>query len=239
MVPVRKFSTSTSARATRALATATSVSERRSRVMLCLERLTHSKYDDPLPVHGGPHCRVSSPVPGRSTLTTSAPRSASVMVARGPASTRVKSATRTPSSGSVHGDQPAVDAAWHPPRVVLPQGRGKRRGRSRLPRHRPGEPVERSGADGRGRREGRGGPRSAVLLCPRERDPGGPVVDSDSADQPGQRTDQARGLGVLGTRRHHARGQRTLKRLQHLGELVVIGVLGHDRDRAEALGEEP
>ena len=34
--------------------------------------------------HGGPHARVSSPLPGRSTLTTSAPRSPSVIVANGP-----------------------------------------------------------------------------------------------------------------------------------------------------------
>ncbi len=40
-------------------------------------------------------------LPGRSTLTTSAPRSASSMVAYGPASTRLKSAMRTPSRGPV------------------------------------------------------------------------------------------------------------------------------------------
>ena len=50
--------------------------------------------------HGGPHARVSSPPPGRSTLITSAPRSPSVIAANGPASTREKSATRRPSSGA-------------------------------------------------------------------------------------------------------------------------------------------
>ena len=48
---------------------------------------------------GGPQPRVSSPVPGRSTLITSAPRSANVCVAIGPASTRVRSRTRIPCNG--------------------------------------------------------------------------------------------------------------------------------------------
>ena len=52
-------------------------------------------------VQGGPHARVSSPSPGRSTLTTVAPRSASIMAANGPANTRLRSATRTPVSGDV------------------------------------------------------------------------------------------------------------------------------------------
>ena len=49
-------------------------------------------------VHGGPQARVSSPEPGRSTLITVAPRSARVIVASGPASTRLKSATSSPDS---------------------------------------------------------------------------------------------------------------------------------------------
>ena len=51
--------------------------------------------------HGGPQARVSSPPSGRSTLTTSAPRSPSSIAASGPASTREKSATRMPSSGAI------------------------------------------------------------------------------------------------------------------------------------------
>ena len=42
-----------------------------------------------------PQWRVSSPSTGRSTLITSAPRSASICVHHGPASTRVRSRTRT------------------------------------------------------------------------------------------------------------------------------------------------
>ncbi len=61
--------------------------------------------------NGGPQCRVSSPAPGRSTLTTSAPRSASIWVHQGPASTRDRSNTlmwgRAPWLGfSGHGVRP-------------------------------------------------------------------------------------------------------------------------------------
>ena len=56
-----------------------------------LARLAQAKYaESPLrsSTQGGPQPRVSSPVPGRSTLITSAPRSASVWLAQGPARTR-------------------------------------------------------------------------------------------------------------------------------------------------------
>src|SRR3954470_19584221 len=49
---------------------------------------------------GGCQDRVSSP-PGASTLTTSAPRSASSMVAYGPARIREKPATSNPDNGPV------------------------------------------------------------------------------------------------------------------------------------------
>src|SRR5262245_14124412 len=48
---------------------------------------------------GGPKARESSPTPGRSTLITSAPRSAMFWPAHGPASTRDRSRTRTCESG--------------------------------------------------------------------------------------------------------------------------------------------
>jgi hypothetical protein len=47
-----------------------------------------------------PQSRVSSPRAGCSTLMTSAPRSASAIAHIGPASTRDRSSTRTPASGS-------------------------------------------------------------------------------------------------------------------------------------------
>src|SRR3954465_7783364 len=50
-------------------------------------------------MNGGPRRRGSSPAPGRSTLMTSAPRSASVCPAQGPAKMRASSSTRTPASG--------------------------------------------------------------------------------------------------------------------------------------------
>src|SRR5215475_2819006 len=54
---------------------------------------------------GGIQCRVSSP-PGPSTLMTSAPRSPSIWVQYGPASTREKSATSSPVSG------PGLAGVW-------------------------------------------------------------------------------------------------------------------------------
>src|ERR1700704_223638 len=48
---------------------------------------------------GGPQPRVSSPVLRRSTLITSAPRSASTWPAHGPARMRASSSTRRPDSG--------------------------------------------------------------------------------------------------------------------------------------------
>src|SRR3954468_3824599 len=50
-------------------------------------------------MNGGPQARVSSPVFERSTLMTSAPRSASTCPAQGPARIRASSSTRTPANG--------------------------------------------------------------------------------------------------------------------------------------------
>ena len=57
-------------------------------------------------MNGGPQARVSSPVFERSTLITSAPRSASTCPAHGPARMRANSSTRTPANG------PDLDPAW-------------------------------------------------------------------------------------------------------------------------------
>ena len=48
--------------------------------MLSLPRFTDAKYAE-RPSTNGPMWRASSPVPGRSTFTTRAPRSASTIVA--------------------------------------------------------------------------------------------------------------------------------------------------------------
>src|SRR6185503_6002633 len=53
---------------------------------------------------GGAHSRVSSPVPGISTLMMSAPWSPSMSVQYGPARARVRSRTRIPSSAPAAGE---------------------------------------------------------------------------------------------------------------------------------------
>src|SRR5436305_1371399 len=55
-------------------------------------------------MNGGPQARVSSPVLERSTLITSAPRSASTWPAHGPARMRASSTTRRPDNGPGIGD---------------------------------------------------------------------------------------------------------------------------------------
>ena len=64
-----------------------------------LLRLMTRKAADSPSLWGG-HVRDSSPLPVSSTLMTSAPRSASSMPQKGPASTRERSSTRIPSSES-------------------------------------------------------------------------------------------------------------------------------------------
>src|SRR5438552_14342555 len=65
---------------------------------------------------GGPQPRVSSPAPGRATLITSAPRSASVWPAQGPARMRASSSTRTPASGPFCGPDMSMEFL---PRIFL------------------------------------------------------------------------------------------------------------------------
>src|SRR5690349_13877820 len=98
MVPGRKFSTTTSAAASRRRRISCPSGALRSRVRLFLLRLTDRKYVASPCTNGG-QPRVSSPLPGSSTLMTSAPMSPSDIVQKGPASTRVMSITRTPESG--------------------------------------------------------------------------------------------------------------------------------------------
>src|ERR687888_8461 len=100
MVPVRKFSTRTSARATRVLRISTPSGCLRSRVMSRLLRLMTRKAADSPSLWGG-QVRDSSPVAVSSILRTSAPRSARSMAQNGPASTRERSSTRMPSSARV------------------------------------------------------------------------------------------------------------------------------------------
>src|SRR5439155_1129169 len=102
MVPVRKFSISTSARPARRLSTSTPSGVLRSSVMSRLLRLITRNAADSPSLCGG-HVRDSSPLPVSSTLMTSAPRSDSSMAQNGPASTREQSTTRIPSRDSAGG----------------------------------------------------------------------------------------------------------------------------------------
>src|SRR5580698_1374352 len=98
---------------------------------------------------GGCQVRVSSPA-GLSTLITSAPRSASSMVAYGPASTREKSATSRPDSG------PGGGPVWGPACSICHSlARCPSGGRlSDLPQSAVGDPACQGGAAGEGGREG-------------------------------------------------------------------------------------
>src|SRR5688572_7316695 len=62
------------------------------------------------PIKGGPHCRLSSPRGGGSTLTTSAPMSASNIEHTGPDKIRERSTTKTSSSAFIR--TPVRDDDW-------------------------------------------------------------------------------------------------------------------------------
>src|SRR5437868_2738758 len=76
----------------------------KSSVMLSLLRLMLRKYALSPSTNGGPHARVSSPLPGCSILMTRAPMSARSIVQYGPERTRVRSRTVTPWRGAIVGD---------------------------------------------------------------------------------------------------------------------------------------
>src|SRR5260221_2752249 len=86
-----------------------------------LPRLADVKYAESLLsrpalpfTQGGPKARESSPEPGRSTLITSAPRSARFCPAQGPASTRERSRTGMCESGPAMGFSAVGDAVFYP-----------------------------------------------------------------------------------------------------------------------------
>src|SRR5258705_6466709 len=97
MVPVRKFSMTTSASFTSRLTTSTASGVFRSSAMPRLFRLK-SRYAAASPSLWGGQVRDSSPGPVSSTLMTSAPRSGRSAPHQGPARTGEKSITRMPSS---------------------------------------------------------------------------------------------------------------------------------------------
>ena len=148
--------------------------------MLRLDRLTHSKYDDSWSVHGGPQCRVSSPVAGPLDLdhlgAEVGERHRGQRAGEHPAEVGDQDPVE---GGALIRSDPVDRGAGSPHGLAVAQRRraARRRGRSG---RRPGR-VNRSSAaaptevaDGHGRRR----PRAAVLLGPGEGDPGRPVVDA-------------------------------------------------------------
>src|SRR5262245_24760680 len=98
--PARRLWTNTSPRATSRLRISIAPSCLRSSARLRLLRLTDMNVVLSSPQNGGAHARESSPRPGRSILTTSAPMSPRICVQNGPATFWVRSTTTIPLSGS-------------------------------------------------------------------------------------------------------------------------------------------
>src|SRR5438105_681006 len=99
MVPGRRFSTTTSALLESLKKTSFPRWDLRSSASDRLFRLRRTNGEDS-PSRKGPLRRVRSPPSGFSTLTTSAPRSASCMVQKGAAMKLPTSTTRMPSSAA-------------------------------------------------------------------------------------------------------------------------------------------
>ena len=97
--PGRKFSTKTSLAPISRASTALPSPVRRLSESERLLRLKAAKYHES-PSRMTPCARSGSPTPGVSTLTISAPMSASIIVQNGPARMRVRSTTRIPDSGT-------------------------------------------------------------------------------------------------------------------------------------------
>src|SRR6056297_3502588 len=121
ITPGRKFSTSTSARATSRFSASFPRGSLRFSVIDFLPAFCARKLI-PIPLEessgSAPRLRARSPRPTDSTLITSVPRCASWWQAKGPASTFVRSSTRTPESGA--GDRRSVTighALGAPPRT--------------------------------------------------------------------------------------------------------------------------
>src|SRR5579859_134964 len=211
ITPGRKFSTSTSAQRTSASTNSRSPGSFRLMATLRLPRFTDRKYVLSACTKGGPHPLVSSPVPGRSTLITSAPRSPSSIAAYGPASTRARSSTCTPASGPAIASRPVLASA------VPYSANGLRRGcRQCLSRHH----VRLLLKPRRGRLEGAVRAEGVVVLVVVEVAAGALVVDLRACLE----ERQAGRVGV-------ARGARRVRDLAHVvrdrgpvgGLRVVVG----------------
>ncbi len=134
--PGRKFSTSTSACSASARTIATSSASLRSSATERLLRDCTCHHTE-VPSLSNRHWRSGSPPlpgsPGGSTLITSAPKSASVLAANGPAMSWPSSSTRSPASGPLVSSEvgvgfivvPRIKGGTSSARAaVAPQGRG-------------------------------------------------------------------------------------------------------------------
>ena len=118
-LPGRKFSMRTSASRIRVVRAAAPSGLFRSSATLFLLRLRPRK-NVLHPSHNGAHARVSSPRVGSSILSTSAPMSPRSMAQNGPARTRVKSTTLSPSRGGMVRRIICPGCAGHAPEVSCP-----------------------------------------------------------------------------------------------------------------------
>src|SRR5258705_2131676 len=188
MVPVRKFSMTTSASFTSRLTTSTASGCLRSSAMPRLFRLK-SRYAAASPSLWGGQVRDSSPGPVSSTLMTSAPRSASSAPHQGPAMTRERSITRMPSSERAG----LIMARTIPPLAVYI--------------HLPANPPSGSGTHGALRRDAHHVLRPRIHRRPVARrgalhDPGSRALRSERRQPPGLARDRsARPEDARGARR--------------------------------------
>src|SRR5207249_1059764 len=118
IVPGRKFSSSTSLFFASLPRISRPSGALRFKVMLFLLRFTDMKYVDSPPTNGG-QLRVSSPLPGSSTLITSAPMSPSIMAQKGPAPpTRSTSAMCSGERKPAGGESNVVNETTSPPPIT-------------------------------------------------------------------------------------------------------------------------
>ena len=108
--PGRRLCSMISASLSRPCSAATPSGDFRSSVTDFLPRLNSWKFSASPWRKSGPMRRASSPPSGFSTLITSAPRSAKIAPAKGPASTWPSSTTRTPDNTPVIATQSLIRA---------------------------------------------------------------------------------------------------------------------------------
>src|SRR5687767_5326044 len=112
-LPGRMLCTKTSARVTRRWSAARPASVFRSNASERLPALAAKNITLDPSWNSGPQARASSPRPGCSTLTTSAPSAARICVHHGPASDDVTSTIRIPANGRKDNSGSMVETLYH------------------------------------------------------------------------------------------------------------------------------